>query len=133
MQVVTGAWLCLAGILAAVAGLADAHRARRLSRGGATAWAVAVPSCGDKPSRADDRGRRMLVQFALPDGRIVEQSCPRPWKASALRPGQKVLVWYDPADPSDVLVYGHRSRYADGLFLAAGLVLFLTGAGLVIV
>lgn len=71
MQVVTGAWLCLAGILAG--------RGRAVLR-----WP------GQAPVRADDRGRRMLVQLALPDGRIVEQSCPEPRKASALLPGQKV-------------------------------------------
>lgn len=98
MLVVTGAWLCLVGLLATVAGLADALRARRLCRGGVTAWAVAVPSSGgqDEPPRSrgggSDRGRRMLVQFALADGRIIEQLCPEPRKAAALRPGQKVLV-----------------------------------------
>ena len=27
-------------------------------------------------------------------------------RARRLKVGQKVLVWYDPADPSDMLVYG---------------------------
>ena len=62
------------------------------------------------------------------DGRIIEQTFPHPRKAAALKPGQKVLVWYDPADPSDVLVYGRYGRRADGIFIAAGIGLVIAGA-----
>jgi hypothetical protein len=41
-----------------------------------------------------------------------------------------VLVWYDPADPQEVLVYGREGRIANRLFLAAGLVLIGVGIAL---
>jgi hypothetical protein len=33
-----------------------------------------------------------------------------------------VLVWYDPEDPQDILVYGREGRFIDRAFLAAGLI-----------
>ena len=71
-----------------------------------------------------------MVQFSPGDGRIIEQAFPEPRKAAALQPGQKVLVWYDPADPSDVLVYGRTGRLADKLFIAAGTGLIIVGAAI---
>ena len=69
-----------------------------------------------------------MIQYALPDGQVVERISPQPArKAAALRPGQHVLVWYDPADPQDVLVYGREGRIANRLFVAAGLVLIGVG------
>ena len=44
--------------------------------------------------------------------------------------GQKVLVWYDPADPQDVLVYGRDGRIADLGFVLAGTVFVLAGAAI---
>ncbi len=41
-----------------------------------------------------------------------------------------MLVWYDPADPQDVLVYGREGRIANRLFLAAGLLFLVIGAGI---
>ena len=70
-----------------------------------------------------------MIQYALPDGQVVERISPQPArKAAALRPGQHVLVWYDLADPQDVLVYGREGRIANRLFVAAGLALI--GAGI---
>ena len=43
------------------------------------------------------------------------------------RPGDKVLIWYDPADPDDVLVYGHWGRTSDRVFLSIGLLLIVVG------
>ena len=71
-----------------------------------------------------------MIQYALADGQVIERISPQPArKAAALRPGQQVLVWYDPADPQDVLVYGREGRIANRLFLAAGLLFILIGAG----
>ena len=39
-----------------------------------------------------------------------------------------MLVWYDPADPQDVLAYGREGRIANRLFLTAGLLFMLIGA-----
>jgi hypothetical protein len=38
-----------------------------------------------------------------------------------------VLVWYDPADPGDVIVYGSDGRWSDRLFIAAGSVAVVAG------
>jgi hypothetical protein len=127
MHFVTGLWICLAGGIAALTGWTGMRRTRRLRRTGATAWAMVLPFPGepeDRPGRAD---RRTLVQFSLGDGRIVEHSCAPSRRAAALRPGTKILVWYDPADPSDVLVYGRHGR-SDAAFAAAGLGLIVVGA-----
>jgi hypothetical protein len=44
MLVVTGVWLSLVGALAAIAGLADSRRVRRLRRTGVKDWATVVRS-----------------------------------------------------------------------------------------
>ncbi len=92
---------------------------------------------GGKAARAGKAGEepdwpphRTMIQYALADGQVIERISPQPArKAAALRPGQQVLVWYDPADPQDVLVYGREGRIANRLFLAAGLLFILIGAG----
>ncbi len=130
MPTLIGVWFALAGLLAAIAGLTDRRRVRRLRAGGATAWAMVVP----RPASAhDDLGPvrlRNLVQFSLPDGSVVERLCPEPGKARTLKPGERVLVWYDPADPGDVVVYGRQGRHADWAFIAAGLFLIAIGVAL---
>jgi len=128
MQLAAGIWICLVGGIAALTGLVGMRRMRRLKRTGATAWAMVLPypsEPGDQPRRA---GRRALVQFSLDDGRIIEQSCAQVGRSAELRPGQKILVWYDPADPSDVLVYGRHGRLGDSLFVTAGIGLIIVGA-----
>ncbi|MGA8455376.1 MAG: DUF3592 domain-containing protein [Streptosporangiaceae bacterium] len=50
--------------------------------------------------------------------------CPRP---SA---GQRLLVWYDPADPTDVLVNGWDGRYQDLVFLAVGVSFLVFGVSI---
>jgi Protein of unknown function (DUF3592) len=122
MSIVIGAWFALAGGLAALAGLAGMRRVRHLRRHGRSAWATAVPAAGEP-------ARRTMIQYALADGRVMEQLSPQPARRSAsLRPGQSVLVWYDPADPQDVLVYGREGRLSDRAFTVAGLLLILAGA-----
>jgi hypothetical protein len=41
-----------------------------------------------------------------------------------------VLIWYDPADPADVLVYGQQGRVSDLVFLIGGAALILFGAAI---
>jgi hypothetical protein len=61
---------------------------------------------------------------------VIEQFCPRPLRnASAPRVGQQVPVWYNPADPSDVLVNGWDGRYSDLAFLAVGVFFIVLGLG----
>src|SRR5260370_38891589 len=112
MATVLGVWIGVAGVLPVLVGLAGMRRVRRLRREGVKAWAVAVPG------PPGDRERRPALQYTLPDGRVLEK--PASGKAAALRPGRSVLIWYDPADPQDVLVYGHQGRASDLAFMIAG-------------
>jgi hypothetical protein len=129
MAILTGLLLALPGALAVLAGLTGMHRVRRLRRNGVTTWAVAVPPPGDQQSAGSPR--RQLLQYTLADGRIVERVAPAPTRRSAsLRPGEKVLVWYDPEDPADVLVYGRWGRSADRAFVTAGALFIVVGAWL---
>jgi hypothetical protein len=121
MLVVQGLVLALGGALAALAGLTGLARVRRLRRGGQAAWATIVPAL-----RGEDEPERISLQFALADGRVIERPGGRR-PARTLAPGQKVLVWYDPADPDDVVTYGRAGRRGDLAFLAAGLVLIAAG------
>jgi hypothetical protein len=128
MWIVSGVWLGIAGGVAMLAGLSGISRRRQLRRSGRTAWAMVVPS----PVVEDEPGRRpvrkLSVQFALEDGSVVERGLARPRRRSAgLSPGQKVLVWYDPADPGDVLVFGRDGRHVDWAFAAAGTLVLAVG------
>ena len=132
MATVTGLLLVLPGALAVLAGLTGLHRLRRLRRGGVATWAVTVtmPQTGDQSTESPSQ---QLLQYTLADGRV----CERTTLASAghkapLTPGQKVLVWYDPEDPDDVLVYGRWGRFADRAFIAAGILFVLIGGWLVV-
>jgi hypothetical protein len=120
MVVVLGVWLAIAGAIAVVAGLAGARRRQRLQDSGRTAWAMvlAKPTDAGEP---DSWPAQLSIQFTLEDGRVVEAAHSRPGRrAAALKPGGRVLVWYDPRDPGDVLVYGRDGRWSDRVFLATG-------------
>ena len=133
MLILVGVWFALGGGLAVLAGLSALHRAGRLRREGIPTWAVTVAAPvepEDLPGRAP---RMTMLQYALADGRVVERVTPRP--ARRKRPlslGQKVLVWYDPADPQHVLVYGRDGRIADLGFVLAGMVFVLAGAAIAV-
>jgi Protein of unknown function (DUF3592) len=132
MPIMVGIWFALAGGVAMLAGLSGMRRVRRLRRDGVTAWAMVVPlpvAEGEQAGRAPSP-RRALIQYRLSDGRVVERIAPRrAGRAASLRPGEKVLVWYAPEDPQDVLVYGREGRLADQVFLAAGALFLLAGTG----
>jgi Protein of unknown function (DUF3592) len=128
MSVLIGLWFAFAGGVAALAALTARGRVRRLRRSGQTAWAMVVPS----PAAAGESGarpqRRKLIQYPLEDGRVIERLCPQPLRrAAAPAAGQKVLVWYDPADPTDVLVNGWDGRFSDLAFLVAGVFFIVVG------
>jgi len=131
MATLTGLLLALPGALAVLAGLTGMHRVRRLRRDGVATWAVTVtmPETGDKQST--ESPSQQLLQYTLADGRVLEHVTPGPaHRPGASRPGQRVLVWYDPEDPADVLVYGRWGRSADRAFVAAGALCIVIGAWL---
>jgi hypothetical protein len=120
MATAVGIWMALSGVVPTLAGLTSLRRARRLRRRGVQAWAAAVP---DSSSNGD---RGTVLQYRLPDGRTFEQ--PGAGKTAALLPGERVLIWYDPADPQDILVQGHDGRVSDVVFVIAGAALVAAGA-----
>jgi hypothetical protein len=128
MSVVIGVWLVLSGLVEVLPWLGGVSRRHRLRGAGRTAWAIVVPEVPGPGEDGPLPARRVSVQFTLDDGRIIERPGPRSVrKSSALNPGQKVLVWYDPADPGDILVYGRDGRVSDEVFLLIGLVLLAVG------
>ena len=132
MLVIVGVWVALAGAVAVLAGVTAARRRRQLRGAGETAWAMVVLAA-DHSGEPGGGSPEVSVQFALADGRIVERRCGQPGRGRhPLNPGQKVLIWYDPADPGDVLVYRRGGRLADLPFVAAGFVFVAVGVGLAV-
>jgi len=129
MLVITGVWLSVLGVLAVIAGLADSRRVQRLRRTGVMDWATVVRSASGPGDRPDEHSPA-TIQFALADGRVVEQIFPRSGRAVAPKSGRKILVWYDPADPADVLVYGRYGTRVNRFFIAVGCMLLVAGAAL---
>jgi len=129
-MVVFGSWLALAGAIACLAGLAGARRRRRLRNSGLTTWAMVLPT-PSAPEEGRHGSSEVSVQFVLDDGRVIERTHGKSRRA-ALQPGRRVLVWYDPADPGDVLVYDSDSRWSDRVFLALGVVLVVVGVVLAV-
>jgi hypothetical protein len=128
MSVLLAIVFAFAGAVAMLAGYADIRRSRRLRETGQTAWAMTITPPGSAADRAEGP-QRPYLQYTLGDGRVVEQVCPGSLKkATGLMPGQRVLIWYDPADPADILVHGRDSRPADRAFVLTGLALVLIGA-----
>jgi Protein of unknown function (DUF3592) len=117
-------WLVAVGALAAVVGLTGLRNAQRLREVGRSAWGLVVAGPADS-----EPPRCAVIQYALPDGRLLQRSCLQPARRSAvMRPGERVLLWYDPADPGEVVVHrrdGHRSDWA---FFAVGMAFILLGA-----
>jgi hypothetical protein len=113
MPTFIGVWFGLAGALAVLVALAGRAHAHRLRRDGVQVWGTAVPGA-----------ERTVVRYALPDGALVERPAGAPLRKSrALLPGQKILVWYDPADPGDCVVFGRDGRISDRVLMIAGLAL----------
>jgi len=135
MAIALGVWFAIAGVVGAIVGLAGRQRVRRLRRYGVKAWAVAVPQPATDGERADEERpgeRRVALQYRLADGRVLDKFAPGAAGKAALRPGQSVLIWYDPADPFDILVYGRDGRASDLVFMAAGAAFMLAGVGIAV-
>jgi hypothetical protein len=118
MATVLGIWIALAGVPSALAGLTGMRRVRRLRQDGVRAWATVV-------LHSADGERQVALRYTLPDGEVLEK--PATGKAKALLPGERVLIWYDQADPLDVLVHGREKKAADLVFVIAGVALVAAG------
>ncbi len=123
MAVALGILLAVVGGIAALAGFTAERRVERLRSSGQTAWAMVVAAPGDDSGEGSSRG--VLLQYRLPDGAVME----RP--ASRLTPGGTVLVWYDAADPADVLVFGRYGRLSNAAFATIGIAFILGGVAFV--
>jgi hypothetical protein len=121
-----GIWFAVVGAVAALAGMSSMRRSRQLRSRGVSAWATVVrrrAAAGELPAEQDS-----VVQYMLEDGRVIEREFPGSWRRrTRLAPGARVLVWYDPADPGDVLVFGRETRRTDQVFVALGTLLVIAG------
>ena len=125
MAVIIGVWIALAGALALLVGVSARRRVRQLKKDGIKVWAEPV----DRP--LPDGEQQVMLQYTLTDGRVLERPA-RTRRAAPLAPGQKVLLWYNPDDPAEVLVYGRDGRTSDLVFIGIGLAFLLTGAAIAI-
>ena len=131
MLVGIGILLALPGALAVLAGLSGMHRVRRLRRHGVATWAMVVTRPKLEDRQAARSPSQQLIQYTLADGRVLEHVTAAPARRSAApRPGQRVLVWYNPEDPSDVLVYGRWGQLVDRAFVAVGALFIVVGVWL---
>ncbi len=126
MSIEIGIWLVAVGALAAVVGLAGLRDAQRLRDTGRSAWGLVMAP----PASTDSEPpQQALIQYTLPDGRVLEHRCRQPFRrSSALRAGETVLLWYDPADPGEILVHRRDGHHSDWAFFAIGLLFILLGA-----
>jgi hypothetical protein len=126
MALVLGAWLAFSGLVPFLVGLASRERSRRLRRDGVKTWAVVV--LAPRQPSDDLTDRKVALEYSLADGRVMEQPIGVAGrKASALVPGQRVLIWYAPNDPADILVYGRDGQVSDRIFTLLGAALLLAG------
>jgi hypothetical protein len=117
MATVLGIWIGLAGALPMLVGVTGMLRVRRLRHRGVQAWAVATPG---------EAGGGLTLSYTLSDGRAVEKIAGA--KRAAVLPGERVLIWYDPADPLDVLIQGRRGRASNLMFVLTGAVFVAIGS-----
>jgi len=127
VAVAIGAWIAFAGALALLVGVTARRRARRLKRDGIKVWAEAI----DRPQSDGRPDGGVRLQYTLPDGRVLERSA-RARRAAPLAPGQKVLLWYDPDDPAEVLIYGRDGRASDLTFATIGVVFLVAGVAIAV-
>jgi Protein of unknown function (DUF3592)/Mu transposase, C-terminal len=131
MLTVIGILVAVAGGLAVLAGATAMHRVRRLRRAGVPVWARTLDPPPPDDWQSAGGPRELLIQYTLADGRVFEQTTLAvAGRKAPLTAGQKVLVWYDPEDPGDVLVYGRWGRFADRAFVAVGTLFILIGGWL---
>jgi hypothetical protein len=119
MAIAVGIWFGLAGMVPVLAGVTGMRRVRRLRQHGVKAWAVVEPR---------REGGGVILRYTLPDGQVFEKFTAA--RTAALRSGQGVLIWYDPDDPMDVLVYGRSGRTSNLVFVIVGALLAAAGVAI---
>jgi len=132
MYVAVGVWIAFAGALALLVGLSARYRVRHLRSSGIKVWAMVVHHPVIHSPEDPDRGPMVALQYTLEDGRVLE----RPLMSSRARsmvPGEKILVWYNPDDPGEILVFGRDARVSDVTFISVGLVVLAAGIVLAVV
>ena len=131
MLTVIGILVAVPGGLAVLAGATAMHRVRRLRRAGVATWALTLAPATPGDWQSAGTPHELLIQYTLTDGRVFERTTlAAAGRKAPLTPGQKVLVWYDPQDPGDILVYGRWGRFADRAFVAVGTLFVLIGGWL---
>ena len=99
-----GVVIVLGGVVSLVAGVTGRRRSRRIRGEGETAWATIVPA--PRHPEYEPSAYRPLLRFRTSDGRAVEVFSPLPpTRGRPLVEGQKVLVYFDPAEPTQVLLH----------------------------
>jgi hypothetical protein len=128
MLIIMGIWLAAGGAVACLAGYAGIRSARRLRRWGVSTWAMVVPRPRSSEGDVGRQSSGTLIQYSLAGGQVLERYAPRRMgKSGWLSPGERVLVWYDPDDPQNVLLSGRANGVADVAFLLAGMAFILLG------
>lgn len=114
-----GVVVIVGGLLMLYAGLAQRRFHRRVQSEGGTAWALIAPA--PRHPEYEPSAYRPMLRFQTDDGRPVEVFSPvPPTRRRPLVEGRKVLVHYEPDDPTQVVVHGERGR-SDLIFIVVGL------------
>lgn len=111
--------LLIGGGLCLAAAIAERHQRGRIRSTGTAVWALIVP--GPRHPEYEESAYRPLLRFTTDDGDQVEVFSPRPsTRHRPLIEGRKVLIRYDPRDPTQVVMHGGRF-ISDWVFAAVGL------------
>ncbi|MFD9718340.1 hypothetical protein [Streptomyces sp. NPDC059076] len=118
MEPIFAVFTAMAGLVAMLAGAYGLRHTRRITGSCYFALALVKPP----PPGA----LRPLLTYETLDGRVVETVSPVALDATS----GSVRLWYDPADPYDVVIDGHQRTALDRALIAAGVVLLALALGL---
>jgi hypothetical protein len=112
VQIVFAGFLAFGGLVALIAGVHGLRRTSAIIADGEPVVALVT--------RPPARCERPLLQFETADGRVMAVVSP-----VMLALGSSVPLVYDPADPRDVVLPGHRRTRLDQGFAVAGAAVIL--------
>ncbi|WP_079189300.1 DUF3592 domain-containing protein [Streptomyces kebangsaanensis] len=122
--VVMAVFAACGGCVMALAGLTGLRQTRRIEQTGVRAWALVKPN--PEARDEDPPAPRPLLRFSTEAGQVVEIGSPVPaTRRQPLRDGDTLLITYDPADPSSIVVHNRERRLLDYAFVAAGTLVLL--------